>query len=273
LLVKKYILGQKSLDYIYILACDTDSNGKVDSTDYLQIKRHLLGAFNIYSNPTEKLETEEFSSEIDSSESNSYIYILNTKTKKIHFSTCTNASTISEANKQNYNGNLDTLLSQGYTTCGTCIGTTPPDNSEIPVIPSISLDDIPEYSGNAYCIINNNVPSFTSSELKTNGYEKYSELDSLGRCGVAIASCGIETMPTGSRGDISKVTPTGWVQASYDCISAGSLYNRSHLIAWSLCGEDANEKNLITGTSYMNQSTMTQFENLQEGKGGFLVSL
>jgi DNA-entry nuclease len=120
------------------------------------------------------------------------------------------------------------------------------------------------YSGVAYTVINDNIPSFSSEELTTIGYEKYSDLDSLGRCGVAIASCGKEIMPKEGeeRGSISSVTPTGWVQAKYEGVSGGYLYNRCHLIGWQLSAENANKKNLLTGTRYMNTEGMLVFENM-----------
>lgn len=128
----------------------------------------------------------------------------------------------------------------------------------------ISLSSIPNYSGSPYIVINNNVPKFSPEELKTIGYENYSNLDSLGRVGIAIASLGKDTMPKNEeeRGDISGIKPTGWVQAKYSCISGGWLYNRSHLIGWQLSAENANNKNLITGTKYMNVEGMLPFENM-----------
>ena len=123
---------------------------------------------------------------------------------------------------------------------------------------------VPKYSGKAYVTINNNIPSFSSSELTTKGYEKYSSLDSLGRTQMAIASVGKETMPAAGekRGDISNINPSGWVQAKYDVVSGGWLYNRCHLIGWQLSAENANKKNLITGTKYLNVSGMLPFENM-----------
>ena len=128
----------------------------------------------------------------------------------------------------------------------------------------VSLSSIPAYSGNPYVTINNNVPNFSAAELKTTGYEKYSELDKLGRTGVAIASVGKDTMPKDGekRGDISSIKPTGWVQGEYDCVSGGWLYNRCHLIGWQLSAENANKKNLLTGTKYFNVSGMLPFENM-----------
>lgn len=129
---------------------------------------------------------------------------------------------------------------------------------------AVKISNIPAYSGKAYVVINNNQPNFSSSELTTVGYEKYSSLDSLGRCGVALASCGEEIMPADGeeRGSISSIKPSGWVQAKYSNVSGGYLYNRCHLIGWQLSAENANNKNLITGTRYMNTEGMLPFENM-----------
>ena len=117
--------------------------------------------------------------------------------------------------------------------------------------PSYDLSNIPDYDGtSAYAVIDRNQPSFTEEEYTTGSYEYYSELDSLGRCGVAEACVGVDLMPTEERESISKVKPTGWVQNQYDFVDGGNLYNRCHLIGFQLTGENANEKNLITGTRY-----------------------
>jgi len=123
---------------------------------------------------------------------------------------------------------------------------------------------LPVFSGTAYTVVNNNQPNFSAAELTTKGYEKYSPLDSRGRCGVAIASCGKEIMPgpNEERGSISSVKPTGWIQKSYSGVSGGYLWNRCHLIGWQLSAENANKENLITGTRYMNISGMLTFENM-----------
>ena len=120
------------------------------------------------------------------------------------------------------------------------------------------------YAGTAYVVINNNQPNFSETELTTTGYEKYSDLDSLGRCGVALASCGRDTMPGANetRGRIRSIKPSGWIQAKYNGISGGYLWNRCHLIGWQLSAETANRKNLITGTRYMNIEGMLPFENM-----------
>lgn len=122
---------------------------------------------------------------------------------------------------------------------------------------------IPQYSGKAYAVINNNIPFFAEGDYTTESFEAYSELDSLGRCGVAYANVGRDLMPTEKRGDIGSVKPTGWEQAKYEGIIDSNppyLYNRCHLIAYCLTAENANEKNLITGTRYMNVEGMLPFE-------------
>ena len=128
----------------------------------------------------------------------------------------------------------------------------------------ISLDDIPEYSGNAYIQINGNTPFFTDEEITASAFEDYSPLDPLGRCGVATACVGTETMPTEDRGEISSVTPSGWEiggKSNNKQYYGEYLYNRCHLIGHQLTGEDANDKNLITGTRYLNIEGMLPFEN------------
>ncbi len=124
------------------------------------------------------------------------------------------------------------------------------------------LNTIPEYSGEAYVAINGNEPEFTEDDLTTKSYEFYSELDHLGRCGVTVACLGQDLMPTEDRESISHVKPSGWVQGQYDFVDGKSLYNRCHLIGFQLAGENANEKNLITGTRYMNTIGMLPFENM-----------
>ena len=127
--------------------------------------------------------------------------------------------------------------------------------------PTISLDEVPEYSGEPYVVLNDNVPDFTDDELTTTPFEIYSDLDVLGRCGVAYANICEELMPTEKRQSIQEVHPTGWKNKQYDIVDQDSLYNRCHLIGFQLAGENANEKNLITGTRYMNVDGMLPFEN------------
>lgn len=125
-----------------------------------------------------------------------------------------------------------------------------------------SYGSIPAYSGSPYVAVNENIPYFTDEELTTQSFETYSELDSLGRCGVAYACIGQDLMPTEDRESISEVTPSGWNNKEYDFVDGGWLYNRCHLIGFQLTGENANEKNLITGTRSMNVDGMLLFENM-----------
>lgn len=127
---------------------------------------------------------------------------------------------------------------------------------------SYSMDEIPEYDGDPYVVIDDNEPSFTEEEVTDEAYEYYSELDELGRCGVAEASIGEEIMPTEERESIGQVKPSGWQTVKYDFVDGKYLYNRCHLIGFQLTGENANEKNLITGTRYMNVEEMLIFENM-----------
>ncbi len=126
---------------------------------------------------------------------------------------------------------------------------------------AFASETIPEYSGNPYVELNGNLPYFTDEELSTTAFELYSELDSLGRCGAGYANICKEIMPTEERGSIGMVKPTGWHTVKYDCITDRYLYNRCHLIGYQLAGENANEKNLITGTRYLNVDGMLPFEN------------
>lgn len=143
---------------------------------------------------------------------------------------------------------------------------------------SFSYQEVPGYTGDAYVVVNDNVPFFTDKDRteppaeasfgpkpKGNGvqsYEAYSELDELGRCGAAITCVSRDIMPTEKRGDISEVKPTGWRQKMYDFVDGQALYNRCHLLGYQLTAENANRENLITGTRYMNTQGMLPFENL-----------
>ena len=129
-------------------------------------------------------------------------------------------------------------------------------------MPSFSASDVPAYTNQGYVEVNGNIPFFTPNQYVTESYEYYSPLDSLGRCGTAVASIGLDIMPTEERESISSVKPTGWHSVAYPDVGVTSLYNRSHLIAFQLTGENANRENLITGTQYMNQTVMTRFENM-----------
>ncbi len=125
----------------------------------------------------------------------------------------------------------------------------------------IGLNNIPKYTDKPYVIINNNMPNFTKEDENLNPVEQYGKLDGLGRCTVAFAKVGIDTMPTEARESISSVKPTGWKTVKYDIVDGKYLYNRCHLIGFQLTAENANKENLITGTRYMNVEGMLPFEN------------
>jgi len=126
---------------------------------------------------------------------------------------------------------------------------------------SYALQDIPEYTNLKYVFINNNIPDFSENDLKSESFEHYSELDILGRAGVAIANIGIDLMPTTEREGIGMVKPSGWQTVKYDFVDGKYLYNRCHLIGFQLTGENANPKNLITCTRNMNAKVMLEWEN------------
>lgn len=125
-----------------------------------------------------------------------------------------------------------------------------------------NLSDIPKYLDKPYIDVNNNTPFFNISDLTEGSFEEYSPLDNLDRCGVAYACVGKDVMPTEKRGSIGSVKPSGWHTVKYDNIDGKYLYNRCHLIGYQLTGENANEKNLITGTRYLNVEGMLPFENI-----------
>lgn len=153
----------------------------------------------------------------------------------------------------------DTETQEGY------VAVISPEETDIVNLPTeFSLSAVPAYSGTAYVTINNNVPYFTEADVEVarTSYEVYGELDSSGRCGVCVASVGQDIMPTEERGSIGSVKPTGWHTVKYDCVDGNYLYNRCHLLGYQLTGENANTKNLITGTRYMNVEGMLPFENM-----------
>lgn len=128
-------------------------------------------------------------------------------------------------------------------------------------VESYDMSNIPQYSGNSYVVLNNNKPNFTNEDYLKGSFEEYSELDSLGRCGVAYANVSVDTMPTSERGSIGQIKTSGWRTVKYDIVSGKYLYNRCHLIGYQLTGENANPKNLITCTRSMNTEGMLEFEN------------
>ena len=126
----------------------------------------------------------------------------------------------------------------------------------------IQPGSIPAFAGEPYVELNGNQPAFTPQERTTSAFESYSALDAKGRCGIAYACIGKELMPTEPRGSIGQVKPTGWHTVKYDCVDGKYLYNRCHLIGYQLSGENANDRNLITGTRYLNVEGMLPFENM-----------
>lgn len=164
------------------------------------------------------------------------------------------------------NDHSSSIIDSNDETSSTSSTTQKPNNSTVGTGNASAVDPstLPTFSGTAWTSVNNNQPNFNTAELTTSGYEKYSSLDSLGRCGVALASCGKEIMPSADeeRKSISSIKPTGWIQKSYSGISGGYLWNRCHLIGWQLSAENANRENLITGTRYMNINGMLPFENM-----------
>lgn len=153
------------------------------------------------------------------------------------------------------------VLCLGLSACANASVTIPTQEVPMEQTAVITLDSIPAYSGTPYVEINGNIPYFTESDASTEAFETYSELDSLGRCGVCFANIGVEIMPTEERGEIGQIKPSGWQLVKYDFVDGKYLYNRCHLIGFQLAGENANEKNLITGTRYMNVQGMLPFEN------------
>lgn len=139
-------------------------------------------------------------------------------------------------------------------------------SGDVPSAASVSAEEflarIPSYAGSVYTVLNDNEPSFTAADATTDAFETYAPLDKLGRCGSAYACLGVELMPTEERESISEVRPTGWHSSRYDFVDGESLYNRSHLIAFQLAGENANERNLITGTRHLNADGMRPFEEM-----------
>ncbi len=127
---------------------------------------------------------------------------------------------------------------------------------------SDSISNVGEYESAAYITVNNNIPEFSEDDHTISSYEYYSPLDRYSRCGYAMACIDQDLMPTEERQSISHIKPTGWVNNPYDFVDGQYLYNRCHLIGFQLTGENDNERNLITGTRYMNTEGMLPFENL-----------
>lgn len=171
----------------------------------------------------------------------------------VSLSSCSIQTTIHESTMQ-------VLPSPAAVTKSPATPVPAPISTEYPS--AVSRDDILAYAGAAYITLNNNVPLFSDNELTTEAFERYSPLDGLGRCGVAYANVCKEIMPMEERGKIGQIKPSGWHTIKYDFIDGLYLYNRCHLIGYQLTGENANERNLITGTQYLNTQGMLPFENM-----------
>lgn len=136
-------------------------------------------------------------------------------------------------------------------------------NNEIHLAKVKAATTVPIYKGKPYVAQNNNKPQFTKKQLKNKkSYEQYGKLDKYGRCTTCIANIGKDLMPAGKRGPIGMIKPTGWHTVKYNCVNGRYLYNRCHLIGYQLTGENANKRNLITGTRSLNVDGMLQFENM-----------
>lgn len=174
--------------------------------------------------------------------------------------TVTQESTITESTGVGHHSTQSQISSVPEPSTSAAAGNTSP--TPTPATTAFSLSDIPAFTDQAYVAINDNVPYFDDDELTTSSFEDYSTLDSLNRCGVAYACIGQDIMPTEDRESIGSVKPSGWKTVKYDIVDGKYLYNRCHLIGFQLAGENANNRNLITGTRYMNVDGMLPFENM-----------
>lgn len=154
-------------------------------------------------------------------------------------------------------GNADAQSSGQDGAAGRSLNLAEPSGAAV-----VTAENMPQYAGEPYAVINGNVPSFDESDFTDQSFETYSELDALGRCGAAYANVGSDLMPTEKRGSIGQVKPSGWQTVKYDNVDGKYLYNRCHLIGYQLTAENANRQNLITGTRYFNVEGMLPFENM-----------
>lgn len=129
----------------------------------------------------------------------------------------------------------------------------------------VDLADVPAYAGQPYVEVDDNIPVITKAEAVPHEFEEYAKLDDWGRSGTAYACVSTDLMPEGELGDISNITPSGWVNHEYDFIEGGTVYERCQLIGYQLTGETDNAKNLITGTRYLMTEGIGYFENLVAG--------
>lgn len=257
--IRKKLKLNKALSIIlaivlFFAGCSTLSNTEVSTNidNNSQISETISDNSSFSSEDNSTSANKESSSENNTSKSEDVVSSKNDASSKESSSKLETTSSKEETTTKN--NNSTEIVSSESVTSGVGSGKAV----------KINLSDIPTYSGNAYITINNNIPNFSADELTTTAYETYSDLDSLGRTQIALASVGIETMPVSNeeRSSISHIKPSGWNQATYDNISGKYLYNRCHLIGWQLSAENDNKKNLITGTKYLNVNGMLPFENM-----------
>lgn len=174
------------------------------------------------------------------------------------------SETVSETSTSSTQTTTSIVETSPTTSTTTDIQTKSIQTESTVVVPesTFSIIEILPFDGTPYYAVNNNQPYFTNDEITNQSYEYYSNLDSLGRCGVCIACISLDMMPTTEREGIGMVKPSGWHLDKYDFVDGKYLYNRCHLIGYQLTGENANLSNLITGTRYMNTQGMLPFENM-----------
>lgn len=174
-----------------------------------------------------------------------------------------NQGSLPERSKKKFLSLILAVLCFCLTACQAQSGGAEQENVPVSSVSSeeISLEEVPEYTGEPYVEVDEGEPDFSEEEMTTDSYETYSELDELGRCQSAEACVGTDLMPEEEREGIGEIKPSGWHTVKYDNVEGKYLYNRCHLIGYQLTAENANEKNLITGTRYMNTEGMLPFEN------------
>ena len=182
-------------------------------------------------------------------------YVYSSTNSNLSDSLENSSSSSSFENSLSESGNLNETQSELISSSKNIILQTQTTNAAL-------VYSVPKFNNKPYVTLNNNLPDFKESDLTTTSFEKYSELDEKGRCGVAIACIGQDIMPTEERGEIGQVKPSGWHTVKYDIVDGKYLYNRCHLIGYQLTGENANTRNLITGTRYLNVEGMLPFENM-----------
>lgn len=187
-------------------------------------------------------------------------YAVESQTDSIQ-SEAADVSKILQSGSETQDTTSDTAQSSAVKTQQDTEAATESQLAENAELQTLSASAVPAYTGEATVVLNDNKPYFTETEYTTEAFERYSDLDSLGRCGVAYANVCEEIMPTEERGAIGMIRPSGWHTIKYDCVDGKYLYNRCHLIGYQLSGENANEKNLITGTRYLNVNGMLPYED------------